>query len=236
MKYKVYEKLIPEPDTIFAMSDTQIHILSSVIEEIGKVHSKLLASKDITEGSQRFIAYMEELDDKLVEFTQYRIHEMRIQLKGYMILAFISDFEWINYALKMGPGFSSQTAIVDSISTIENCLWKLYEDYNAEFELDKAKSALEEATRQYEAALLSRKSPRVLSKTDRFDIGSTVKGSLQTGGIWDSYEHKRFLGAPVEWGEAEYEDPTVVSPILPKRKWRRIRSAVTARLIRFGAE
>ena len=159
--------MILPPDVIFDMSETQISILSSVIDEITKVHRELLASKDIRECSHRFIAYMEELEDKLIEFTHYRIHEMRIQFKGSMILAFISDFEWINYAITMGPAFSSQSTVISILSKIESLLWKTYEDYHAEFELEQAKSALEEAKQKYEAALVSRKSPRTLSKEDR---------------------------------------------------------------------
>ena len=209
------------------MSITQGRLIHEALEDLGKIHLYLTKEFAAIEDSERVIGYLEELEDKLTEFAYSRLYSPQ---EGRLLLAFLTDIGWIHFGLyHLSTNTDIKKFVLNPLEALEEKLWSYYEHHLAYNEVLASEKALEEAIKRLETAKKHLEEPNRLSIGERQYIGGNVKGSLQTAGIWDPQISERFHGWALEWATAKAEEPTVLSPSLPERQWRKPRPAIQAR-------
>lgn len=136
--------------------------LKEIVVDIGILHFDISVAAESVPESGRILAYLEELEEKLYDFSHLRFHAMDSKESGSFILAFLVDIGWIHYEISLENEYPLRADILAQVETIENKLWNSY--YPETIEEIK------------------------LTKDMKYTLLNGVKGSLQTEGMWDCVE------------------------------------------------
>ena len=136
--------------------------LKEIVVDIGILHFDISLLEEGIPESKRLLAYLEELEEKLYDFSHFRFHEMDSQESGSLILAFLVDIGWIHYEISIEKEYPLKANILKQVEAIEEKLWNTY--------YPNSVSAI------------------TLTKDTKHDLLSGVKGSLQIEGMWDCVE------------------------------------------------
>ncbi len=169
--------------------------LKEIVTDIGILHFDISVNAETIPESGRMLAYLEELEEKLYDFSHLRFHEMDSQKSGSLILAFLVDIGWIHYEISIENDYPLKADILKQVESIEENLWNTYYPNTVE--------------------------TITMTKDMKHELLNGVKGSFQTEGMWDCVKEDicGFIN------NAEYEPPTCFSPTRPTRSWRCARLA-----------